>query len=180
MIYDTPITGTPEEVRQRLKTELNGNDSYRAVIEQRNREKISVNISRSAGGAEEGGYESTNISAPVVSRDHFRFSIHPQDFLSELAKFFGAEDKITGYPTFDDEVVVKTNDVDRFRKVFADESVRAVFQELSGYEFSLTKRDGQAMLELTIQHAVEDSDEMWPIYHAFGLVLDAVTVSNAL
>ncbi len=171
------ITGiTNEDIRTQLRNDFFANSllgNYEVTIEQEGRE-VTLRTGSSQGGSFEGGYEFTNISAPITVRDNFRLAIYPQDFLAEIVKFFGAEDMITGYKEFDDSVMVKTNDALRCHTIFADAESRLVFQTLSGYSLEIKHEDDHSLLELDIQAAITNPEELVNIYHAFFLVLKAI------
>jgi hypothetical protein len=86
------------------------------------------------------------------------------------------EDIQTGYPEFDKNVIVKTNDPQLFKTLFASADVRQVFENLSGYSFKIVPHDERQgdHLELYILRGITNARELQPIFDAF------VTVAAAL
>jgi hypothetical protein len=177
MIQEKLITGqTTEEVWEQINTDFATLDSlndYHIVIEQAGRH-ITLDIDIDFGGGFEGGYEITALTAPLPPTS-FRFAIHPQDFLYEIGKLFGVQDVAIGYPEFDKNVIVKTNDEVKVRQLFADPDTREIFQSLSGYSLSITEDENdKVLLELNIQRGIIDADELLPLYTAFYNILNSL------
>lgn len=143
---------------------------------------IDVDISSSPGGNMEGGYESTSIRAAVPAHPDFVFVIHPEDFLNKIGKLFGMQDVVLGYPEFDRNVIVKTTDAGKAKAMLSDVEVRQVFQTLSGYSLRLdTHEDSEDhYLDLGVQRAVNDLNELKRLLSAFYTVLLAVTPRSAI
>ncbi len=102
--------------------------------------------------------------------------MHDEDFIDKLGKFFGMEDIETGYAEFDKKIVVKTNDPEKVKTVFADEQTRKVFQTLSGFDLHVAyydHEDRHSSLELTIDRDITNVEELHRIYDAFKNVLEA-------
>ena len=137
---------------------------------------IELDIVRSPGGGYEGGYGYTFIKVPVASYKGFVFAIHPEDIFNKLGKLFGLEDVTTGYKEFDENVIVKTNNKDKFIQIFESDEVRNVFENLSGYTFKLEHEEDEqgSNLELDIQRGITDINELQLIFNAFHKVLDGV------
>lgn len=135
---------------------------------------IRLRISSSPGGAAEGGYESTSFHAQLPASQKFRFLIHPQDFLYEIGKIFGKEDVTTGYEDFDKEVMIQTNDPAKLRHLFSSVTVRALFQQLSGYSLAIRERENGLFLELDIQRAIVDQWQLVQLYNVFNHLLHGI------
>lgn len=145
-----------------------GMHDYHVLINLNNQE-IELDIVSSPGGSAEGGYDTTRLTAHLHGHRGFHFAIHPEDFLYKIGKLFGMEDITTGYTDFDRNVMVKTNDPQKFKSLFADEDVRQVFQNLSGYSFKIIPHDERQgdHLELYIQRSITNAAEFAPIFSAF-------------
>ena len=177
MIQEKLITGqTTEEIWEQINSDfatIEDLNDYHIVIEQAGRH-ITLDIDIDFGGGFEGGYEITALTAPL-SATSFRFAIHPQDFLYEIGKLFGVQDVAIGYPEFDKNVIVKTNDEFKVKQLFADNKIREIFQSLSGYSLSITEdEDDRVILELNIQRGITDAAELLPIYSAFYQILSSI------
>jgi hypothetical protein len=145
---------------------------YHVEIQYNNR-NIELHVVSSPGGNEEGGYEYTTLRSSVNATHDFEFLIQPEDFLNRLGKFFGGQDVVLGYPEFDKNVLVKTNNPERLKNLFADEETRALFVALSGYSFGITtsKDNDKKELELHIQRLIAVEDLRYA-FDAFTRALD--------
>ncbi len=132
---------------------------------------IKLDISSSPGGGAEGGYESTSINTALLSGTDFKFVIYPDDFMITIGKLFGLQDIVLGYPGFDENVVVKTNDAAKLKSVLAREGARKVLQNLSGFALKLESLDDGLMLHLSIQRALTDINELKQVLAMFYEVL---------
>ena len=145
-----------------------------------NGHSINLDISSSPGGNAEGGYESTNINAPLPAHPNFSFVIFPEDFLNRLGKIFGMQDVVLGYPEFDNRIIVKTNNPEKLTSVFSEKEVRLVFQSLSGFSLKLDSNDEteEHFLELSIQRAIREFNELKQVLTAYTSVLSQVVEKN--
>ncbi len=66
----------------------------------------------------------TRIRAPYVNKDGSRFTIYRKGFFSSLGKFFGMQDVEVGYPSFDEDFIIKGTDEDQLCKLFANDRIR--------------------------------------------------------
>lgn len=174
MQLEKQISGqTVDEVWSQINADFAETDiltDYHAVIHQ-DGHNIVFDIDIDFGGGFEGGYEVTSLVADLPSTS-FRFAIHPQDFLYEIGKLLGVQDVTIGFPEFDKNVIVKTNDEQQVKQLFADPAIREVFQSLSGYSLSIREEEGDKLiLELNIERAVTDATELFSIYTAYYRVL---------
>jgi hypothetical protein len=174
MKQDKSIVGNNlEEIWQQFNQDYISNDlhDYSTTIQVEDK-SISLTTVSSPGGSEEGGYDTTTISAAIPADVNFRFAIQPEDFLNKIGKLFGMQDIKTGYAEFDDNVIVKTNDADTFKRIFGNNEIRQLFQSLSGYSFKTTHTEKEGdMLELYIQHSIRNSGELRKVFFAFCHVL---------
>lgn len=162
------------EVLQQINADLAAEEmvtDYHVVINQEGR-AIDLNIDIDYGGGFEGGYELTTFTS-VVHDTPFRFAIHPQNFLYEIGKLFGIQDVTIGYEDFDKKVIVKTNDEEEVKSLFADSQVRELYQNLEAeYVLSLTENEKyEVILELEIQKGVTDAAELQQLYTSFYKML---------
>lgn len=154
---------------------------------------VFLNIESDLGGGFESGFQATSLTAPVPIQfttlssrlnEHksFRFALHDEDFIDKLGKFFGMEDVKTGYTEFDKKLIVKTNDVEKVKAVFANEQTRTVFQTLGGFNLHIAHYDHgddkHSALELSIDRDITNIEELHRIYNAFADVLEAFEYSR--
>lgn len=132
---------------------------------------LKLNISSSPGGSTEGGYESTSINAALLSGSNFNFVLYPEDFMITIGKLFGLQDIVLGYPEFDKNVVVKTNDAAKLKTVLAGEGARKILKNMSGFALKLESDDEGHNLDLSIQRALMDINELNQVLAMFYEVL---------
>ena len=152
------LDGIIEQVSQDFASGISLHDYH--VMCQLGKHYIKLDISSSPGGGEEGGYETTSINTALLSETDFRFILYPEDFMITIGKLFGLLDIKLGYPEFDKNVVVKTNDEAKLKSVLEGEGVRKILQNLSGFALKLESHDDGHMLHLSIQRALTDSNEL--------------------
>lgn len=163
-----------EEVWHQINADFSSaslND-YHVHIQEEGRD-MKLDITSSPGGSDEGGYDTTTITSALTNHSDFRFAIHPEDFLYKMGKLFGIEDVTLGYPEFDKNVIVKTNNEAKLKSIFADSELRKVFEELSGYDFRIAHDEDKQLtnLQLHIQRAITNSATLIKILKAFHHVL---------
>lgn len=135
---------------------------------------VELHIVSSPGGNVEGGYEYTTLKAKLPSENDFEFIIQPEDFLNRIGKFFGGQDVELGYPEFDKNVLVKTNNPERLKSFFQDEKSRRIFTDLSGYSFGIVTANEARVLELQVQRVISGND----LKHTFEAFLKALRLLN--
>ena len=174
---------TEDEIWQQLANDINDETlEYHALLQQ-GASKISFDIDIDLGGGFEGGYATTSYSAPMANAD-FQFAIHQEHFTDEIGKFFGMQDIMLGYPDLDNHLIIKTNNEEKIKSLFADEKTRAVFTDLTDFDFGIRMHtpDGsdikQAFLELNIEDGILDIADLREIYHAFRKVLTTLQLNN--
>jgi len=180
MDIDKTYTGTTEnEVWSQIVNDINEDTlEYHAIIQQGTVD-IYLDIDIDLGGGFEGGYATTSLRA-FVNGTAFKFAIHEEHFTDEIGKFFGMEDIKIGYPDLDKHLIIKTNDAEKVKTLFADDDVRRVFTELENFDLGIRLHDiedtdeKQAFLELNIEDGITDTIALRQLYHAFYEVLKAI------
>lgn len=125
----------------------------------------------------ESGPASTTLSSYLYNRDDFRFSIHTKGLADEIGKFFGMEDLVLGFSTFDEKFIVKTNGEERTAALFSDANIRQVFESLPdlslGIIHYLTENaEGKVpFLELKINAAITYPEVLREIFDVYSGVL---------
>ncbi|MEO6150206.1 MAG: hypothetical protein ABIN95_08075 [Mucilaginibacter sp.] len=139
---------------------------------------VNLSIDIDLGGGFEGGFALTQFSAPVTVASDFKFAVHDEGFIDEIGKFFGMQDVETGYDDLDKHLIIKTNDAEKVRQLFADTAARQTFVELADFDFGIhhhtADNAGQTILELNIDNGITDIDTLKKIYHAFYAVLSII------
>ena len=166
------ITGDSEfAVLEQLKQDFKDPDQlfdYSAEIRHGNR-TIFLSLDIDLGGGFESGYAFTVLQAPFYDPAGFRFAIYPQDLLAEIGKLFGMQDVKVGYPEFDHKFIIKSNQAEKVKLLFADNVIRKKLEKLHHFKFEITHVDVSepaqpARLELTISEGITDPKAIEELY----------------
>ena len=184
------ISGEKEdEIWSQVRSDL-ANIAYPFVYHANIRENdriVSLTIEVDLGGGLESGFQYTSLTAPVplqfttmTSRlnqnKDFRFVLHDEDFIDKVGKFFGMEDVQIGYPEFDKKLIVKTNNSEKVKEIFADDQTRKLFETLGSFNMHISHYDHEdkhSILELTIDRDITNAEELHKIYNVFIHVLNS-------
>jgi hypothetical protein len=184
MVKEKLVTaGNMDEIWQQITDELDSSDLGYSFIINYEARKIFLEIDQDPGGGFESGYEYTKLRSRLEDPGEFRFALHHQGLLDEIGKFFGMQDIQTGYPEFDRKVVVKTNDAEKIKSVFAEEHTRKIVKELTNFKFHIThdhleKGKKDYFLELNIEEAITNMITLRQIFNAFYAVLARIEQDN--
>jgi hypothetical protein len=130
----------------------------------------------------------TKVSADFKPLDDFRFSIHRKGFFSNIAKVFGAQDVVIGYPEFDDAFIIKANDINKAQMVFAPDNVRHLISAQKKIYLSIIDKtdpfgkkvaDGKAELLFVSSEIIKDENILESLYYLFGLMLDQLAKTGS-
>jgi len=175
-----------EELWQQVANYFNSNEgllSFNAVLQLR-AYAVNVNIDIDLGGGFESGYETTTLTTNIKQQD-FKFSLHRENFIDEIGKFFGMEDVEIGYPEFDKKLVVKTNDRERLQTLFANQTTRQFIEQLHNFTFGIVHHsiehsiEKQTQLELIIETAIKDVATLRSVFNSFYDVLVKLDASKS-
>jgi len=176
MEHTKVILGNNEhEIWAQIEADIQSDPSvlqYQAEIQHLDK-IILLDIDVDLGGGFEGGFELTTFTTPLSKHPGFRFALHHEDFLDEVGKFFGMQDLITGYEEFDKNVVVKTDDLERFKEIFSDPFIRLTLQNLSVFRFYIENDNSTQNLVLEIEEAITEPGLLRSLYSMFYRVLSA-------
>jgi hypothetical protein len=101
--------------------------------------KVTLDLGYSQDDAES---RTTRIRAPYVNPDGFRFKIFRRSVLSDLGKLLGLQDIAVGDPDFDEALVIKGNDEERVRDLFANPKIRQLIQAEPEVRLEVKDREG--------------------------------------
>lgn len=139
---------------------------------------IIIDIQLDYGGGFEGGFENTSIKSTFQQTEDFRFAIHHQGWLDELGRFLAMQDVETGYPEFDDAIMVKSNNEEKVKELFSPIEIRQVFQSLDNFSFGIShplqilhSDEKPYTLLFSIDNAITDTKDLHVIYIAFRTIL---------
>ena len=125
----------------------------------------------------------TRMRAPYINPDGFKFDIYRRGIFSDLAKLLGTQDVTVGYPEFDEAFVIKGNDEQKLRRLFANQRIRELINAQPRIRFSVMDDDGKFWMsrgfprdvdELYFQVAgiIKDVDRLKLLYDLFSETLD--------
>jgi hypothetical protein len=130
---------------------------------------IYLSIEIDLGGGFEGGFETTSFMAPLAETRPFKFHIHEQNLVNEIGKVFGLEDIESGYLEFDEAFIIKTNEPETLKALFAEENLRLTLLKHRDCELMLSPENHEAdaphLLTYTIDQAITEVSELQEIYH---------------
>ena len=167
------ITGqSEEEMALHLTAHLQQHAAalHHTIALQQGHRRVLVEVDIDPGGGFESGYATTRLSAPVTLDSDFAFTIHPEGFLADFAKLFGLQDEVIGYPEFDDKVIIKTNNKQKVKALFADEGVRKTLAALTQYNLQLqapNETDTVRLLLLEVEEGITEPAALMNLYRTF-------------
>jgi hypothetical protein len=148
---------------------------YTAEIDQQGK-RVFFDIDIDLGGGFESGFETTTFAAPVLNNTPLRFHVHPQDWVNEIGKILGLEDVELGYPEFDSAYIIKTNQAETLKALFADATLRNTLLKFDKTDLSLgpyhKESDSEITLSLNLDIAVTNPTDLQEIYHLMISILN--------
>lgn len=168
-----------EEIWQQIAADIFRQDDffqYEAVLKQ-GVKNIALDIDIEPGGSFEGGYATTSFIAPLHVTEYFQFALYSQNVLAEPRKVYGMQEVRVGDVAFDKKFIIRTNNKNRAKTIFADEAVRSILQTVDNVVFEIARHhnpdtgEEESYLELNIEEGIIDPDVLRKIYYAFYAVL---------
>ncbi len=125
----------------------------------------------------------TRIRAPYVNPDGFYFKIYRKGIFSDLGKMLGMQDISVGYPQFDEDFIIKSNDESKLRRLFSNGKIRELIEGQPDIQFSVRDDEenfwgGQKFprdvdeLYFQIVGVIKDIDRLKLLYDLFSETLD--------
>ncbi|HSH92713.1 MAG TPA: hypothetical protein VK968_01045 [Roseimicrobium sp.] len=125
----------------------------------------------------------TRIRAPYINPDGFRFNIHRKSIFSDLGKWMGMQDVNVGYPGFDDEFIIKGNDEQKLRRLFANERIRELITAQPAIRFSVIDDENHFWgghgfppnvdeLRFVVRGVIRDVERLHVLFDLFAETLD--------
>jgi len=84
----------------------------------------------------------TQLRAPFVNADGFRFRIYRASIFTPMGKFFGMQDVEIGDEEFDTEFVIKGNNESQLRRMFANPRLRELLRAEKSVHFEVCDDEG--------------------------------------
>ncbi|MBC7425803.1 MAG: hypothetical protein H7321_04640 [Bacteroidia bacterium] len=168
---------TEQEIWSQLQADLFTDIlNYNAVLKLNGKE-VSFYMDIDLGGGFEGGSEFMQFKAPIHKSSPFRFAIHDKNFVDVIGKFFGMMDVEVGYEDLDKHLIIKTNEEQKVRALFADQGIREAFTLLTSFDCGIHMHHSngtptkQAFLELHSNQVLKEPAEFRKIFDAFYALL---------
>lgn len=174
-----------EEIWQQLAAEIGANfvDGGfwgKDVVQAKHREwTITLDTYTVSSGKSSTTY--TRIRAPYINKDCFYFTIYQKSIFSALGKFFGMQDVEVGYPQFDEDFIIKGNDEQKLRSLFANSTIRELIQlqqdihlevkDAGGY-FGESFPEGVDQLYFEVPRVIKNVETLKSLYMLFAETLN--------
>jgi hypothetical protein len=122
----------------------------------------------------------TRMRAPYVNPEGFRFTIYRKGFFSDLGKLLGMQDIEIGDFEFDEAFIIKGNDADRVRVLFANPKIRQMIQDQPKIRLEVKDSEGwfgpkfpEDVDELHFQvvGVIKDMERLKSLFDLFAAVL---------
>jgi hypothetical protein len=119
----------------------------------------------------------TRMRAPFPNPTGFRFSIHRASMFSALGTLLGMQDIEVGYPEFDKEFVIKSNDESTVRSLFDNAPLRALMAAQPKFQLCIQNDEGWFgtkyppdvdVLIFDVAAKIRDVDRLRGIYDVFA------------
>jgi len=123
----------------------------------------------------------TRIRASYEIKDNFRFAIYRKGILSTIAKFFGGQDVVVGYPEFDEAFVIKGNDEEKLGFLFANAKIRELIESQKKIHLEVMEGesrwdvhlpDGVFQLYYVLEEITMDLEELKALHQLFVEILN--------
>jgi hypothetical protein len=123
----------------------------------------------------------TRMRAPFVNPGGFRFTVYRKSIFTGIAKFFGMQDIEIGYPPFDHDFVVQSNNEYRVRELLANVAIRDLITRQKDIQFSVKDDegwfgskfpDGVDELHFAVAGVIKDTERLKLLYDLFAETLD--------
>lgn len=112
-----------ERLARRYRGVLESGSMFRSPRVRFSHQGTLVRVDVQSGGDESPDY--LQVHFPWPDRK-FRCEVHPAGFLSQIGKFFGMQDLEIGSPQFDEDYVIKGNNLAELRRLLSPEVQRAI------------------------------------------------------
>lgn len=122
----------------------------------------------------------TRLRAPYLSRDGLTFTVYRAGLLSDIGKLFGMQDVEIGEPFFDRMFVIKSNNEDQVRRLFANERLRKMLRDQPDVRFIVKDDEGYFRhlfpggvheLEFLAENAAKDLHRLRSLFELFAETL---------
>jgi hypothetical protein len=130
---------------------------------------------------DDGESQATRLRAPYINPEGFRFTIYRKGFFSDLGKLLGMQDIEVGEPDFDEAFIIKGNNEDRVRALFAKAKIRQMIQDQPKIRLKVKDSEGWSgpnfpenvdELHFQVMGVIKDVERLKALFDLFAAVLD--------
>lgn len=123
----------------------------------------------------------TRMRAPYVNPGGFRFSVFRRHAFSGVARWLGLQDIEVGDEPFDDQFIVRGNDENRVRELFANPRIRELLSSQPDVHFDVKDDEGWFgpkfpegvdELHFAVGGTIKDIERLKLLYELFAETLD--------
>lgn len=131
----------------------------------------------------------TRMRAPFVDNDRFYFKIYRHGVFSEIGKAFGMQDIAVGYPEFDDNYIIKSNNEATVVKLFTNQRIRELIEmqprvslEIKESEgmFGPAFREDEGELYFLSVGVIKDIELLKSLFELFSEVLEELALVGSV
>ena len=173
-----------EEIWRQLSTETNADyvdgGFWKGDKVQAHHEQWTVTLDTYTVSTGKSSVTYTRLRAPYVNKDGFQFTIYRKGIFSDLGKFLGMQDVEVGYPEFDEAFVIKGNDEQKLRALFANPKIRQLLEMQPAVQFTVKDDEGWFStafpkgvdeLYFSVVGVIKDVERLKSLYYLFAEVL---------
>ena len=130
----------------------------------------------------------TRIRAPYRNKDGFNFKIYKSGLFSDIGKKFGMQDIEIGYPDFDEKFIIKGNNEDKLKELFASEKIREIIEFQDKIHLEIKEDEGifgskmpeeVNLLYFKTIGVIKDTERLKTLYMLFAMVLNKLYIMES-
>jgi hypothetical protein len=128
-----------------------------------------------------GESSSSEISYKFDKDLEIEFSIHQEDYMDRIQKFFGKQDVIIGGSQFDELFFIQTNNESFIREIIdieAQNFLTEFYQSIAN--FNLKKRNNKSVLQLKIHFDERNMDTMEKVLELFKHIVSKTMIISPI
>lgn len=127
------------------------------------------------------------MRAPFFNQRGFRFRVTPKHLFSGIGKFFGAQDIEIGDLEFDEEFIIKTNNINLARQFFDSTTIKKLIEAIPRIHLEIKDDEGYFgtyysktadVLYFQCLGVVKERETLLALYTLFCLLLDKLIDLN--
>lgn len=130
----------------------------------------------------------TRMRAPYVNKDGFRFKIFRKGFFSDFGKLLGGQDVEIGFSEFDEDFIIKGNDEQKLRELFANEKIRELIELQPDFHLEVKDDEGFFIskfpegvdeLYFTVAGVITDLELLKALFDLYAEILDQLCLMGS-